>query len=307
MGKRKNKGLSPVFRQRERRRKMRKSLNRLMALAAAAVFVAALPAIVSAATFSYYASSLFSQSGAMVSNGSGTDDPGPDSSWSHEYVESSQEAVTPDGAVNADGWGTGEVMLENQNLSVYVDGSVAGMSYDTLGHMESYGGASTVQAGVTTGIYFQLDPEAGENIGDPVRIDFYWMGDLGTSTGTTAHIDGGFAGDTIAITLNDYPAPSTFDPAKAVWTRPGNYAADGAGDDFWEDGGFFMAAIGDVVGIHMGAGADLNLDGEGYEIWAEGSQELHLTASPVPIPGAVWLLGSGLLGLVAVRRRKKNN
>jgi hypothetical protein len=27
------------------------------------------------------------------------------------------------------------------------------------------------------------------------------------------------------------------------------------------------------------------------------------TASPVPIPGAVWLLGSGLLGLVSVRKR----
>ena len=27
----------------------------------------------------------------------------------------------------------------------------------------------------------------------------------------------------------------------------------------------------------------------------------------IPIPGAVWLLGSGLLGLVAVRRRKKNS
>ncbi len=29
------------------------------------------------------------------------------------------------------------------------------------------------------------------------------------------------------------------------------------------------------------------------------------TRNPVPVPGAIWLLGSGLLGLVAVRRRKE--
>lgn len=34
----------------------------------------------------------------------------------------------------------------------------------------------------------------------------------------------------------------------------------------------------------------------GGTAWAE--------ATPVPIPGAVWLLGSGLIGLVAIRRRK---
>jgi len=30
-----------------------------------------------------------------------------------------------------------------------------------------------------------------------------------------------------------------------------------------------------------------------------------VTGSPVPIPGAVWLLGSGLLGLVGIRRKQK--
>lgn len=33
--------------------------------------------------------------------------------------------------------------------------------------------------------------------------------------------------------------------------------------------------------------------------------QFNLTAAPVPVPAAVWLFGSGLLGLVGVARRKK--
>jgi asparagine N-glycosylation enzyme membrane subunit Stt3 len=38
-----------------------------------------------------------------------------------------------------------------------------------------------------------------------------------------------------------------------------------------------------------------------------GLSEVQFNGSPVPIPGAIWLLGSGLLGLVAIRRRKENS
>lgn len=36
-----------------------------------------------------------------------------------------------------------------------------------------------------------------------------------------------------------------------------------------------------------------------------GAYSVAMVASPVPVPAAVWLLGSGLIGLVVVSRRKK--
>ena len=273
--------------------------------------LATAPATVSAANFSYYASSLFSQSGAMVSNTSETVDPGPVSDWSHEEVNSSQEAETQDGNINAYGSGFGVVEMYNSGceLQVTMEGNANGNSTDSDGHLEGYGGTSTVQSGVTTGIYFELVAGPNEQIGDPVQIDFQWTGDAEASDGTSAKISGGFAGDTIAITLNDYPALTTFDLTKAVWTMDGVSVENGNGYQNMDDGSF-TAAIGDIVGIHMGVYADVNWDGEGYEMWAMANQNLSMIvteAPPVPIPGAVWLLGSGLFGLAAIRRKKKSS
>jgi len=39
--------------------------------------------------------------------------------------------------------------------------------------------------------------------------------------------------------------------------------------------------------------------------YANGQLNIPFASAPVPIPGAVWLLGSGLLGLVGMRRRIK--
>jgi len=49
-------------------------------------------------------------------------------------------------------------------------------------------------------------------------------------------------------------------------------------------------------------------DNDGMTAWGSNRAELVIEyneTSPVPIPAAVWLLGSGLLGLVSFRRKRK--
>ena len=56
---------------------------------------------------------------------------------------------------------------------------------------------------------------------------------------------------------------------------------------------FFDAMTGPDSGIVFGTG------GTDYAPY------LSVTVSSIPIPGAVWLLGSGLIGIVGIRRKYK--
>ena len=59
---------------------------------------------------------------------------------------------------------------------------------------------------------------------------------------------------------------------------------------------------------------DVGLGPFGDWLYDDGSVELDVTyqgstvtvVNPIPIPGAVWLLGSGLLGMVGLKRRRKS-
>ncbi len=52
-------------------------------------------------------------------------------------------------------------------------------------------------------------------------------------------------------------------------------------------------------------GDQLNFGGLGFKGYIDDFRISDQPLAPVPIPGAAWLLGSGLLGLAAVRRKKK--
>jgi len=58
-----------------------------------------------------------------------------------------------------------------------------------------------------------------------------------------------------------------------------------------------LVALVDTDRLYFG----INANGDDYYDWGH----FKGSATLIPLPGAVWLLGSGLLGLIGVRRRLK--
>lgn len=57
-------------------------------------------------------------------------------------------------------------------------------------------------------------------------------------------------------------------------------------------------------GVKLIDGYAYNTTGNDYTLLHYTDQRVFWTANPVPIPAAIWLFGSGLLGLIGVARRK---
>ncbi len=137
---------------------------------------------------------------------------------------------------------------------------------------------------------------------------------------TLARDDGNLTADDIIIQSDDHGGVIDgsihgYDSFFDVFVNPGSYifivanCCDFGGGDIL-DGNQYGGQ--DVTGYYVSGGAYGDGSTErGYQITAYGSATytiaglLNVGAAPVPAPGAIALLGFGLLGLGAVRRRRK--
>jgi probable HAF family extracellular repeat protein len=120
---------------------------------------------------------------------------------------------------------------------------------------------------------------------------------------------GDFAGGSFTSSANDLSADGS------VIVGTGNSAL-GAEAFIWDAANGMQSVIDllDAQGVNLSGwrlthARGISADGTvivGIGLNPAGDQEAWLaTISPVPVPGAIWLFGSGLLGLVGMARRKK--
>jgi len=190
--------------------------------------------------------------------------------------------------------------LSTGGIDVTVTDDGAGDSYPGLGTMTFLGPVGSFNVNVTTGV---SKPQLTGGVMDLNSIN----------------ISGG-AGGTLVIGLTDTGFTGSF-PAYTA-----NYGGTTTGTvdfDFWHDpndaqfgGGTILPAAPISVGPGAFSGSSTNpiAPGTPYSLsifatinHGEGSQNTSFDAElrPVPIPPAVWLFGSGLLGLAGVARRRR--
>ena len=268
-----------------------------------------------AAYFQYLDGGLFSQSDASASGVGQSSTPGPVSQWGTDTVMSGQAAfVGPEDSPNvtADTDSHGFAMVFGADTMLDMSAWVGGTSRLDDGQAWGYSGVNTTKPGVTTGLLLQLLPDDGEAIGTPVSVSWNWSANGYSDSSATAYLNGGygFGYETpFGITLNGGD-PAAEPPVNWVWRHDAIAIADGDGFDNTSGGGVygtFTASIGDIVGVHMGVNAFLDLSGDigDNEAAAGFFSALDLSVTPVPLPTTVWLFGSAMLGMGLLQRRSR--
>jgi hypothetical protein len=139
-------------------------------------------------------------------------------------------------------WGPG------LGTAVTLNASADCSSEDPYAQLWSYGNAATLVAAVTDGIFFVIEPDAGESTGRPVRIQWRWSAQCTAFYGNAEAFVS--EGQTIYLTRNVLP-PTGLPQEGIVWGREGVTFTE---ENEEEETGSFIAQVGDVIGVFFNAG-----------------------------------------------------
>ena len=161
-----------------------------------------------------------------------------------------------------------------------------GTNVIAAGKDSAYSGNSTLPGGPADNLIKPSNRAVGVNQpGDAITISFDVRGSLGISAVTQAILFSEFSGGGATPQFFDFGLNAD----SSVWT---NYVFNTtAGADV---GGGVTLALKTGCGAVAGCFSDVYFDNVSFTA----------DVSAVPVPAAVWLFGSGLVGLVGVARRK---
>lgn len=222
-------------------------------------------------SFTYLNGGFFSQSAVP-----GLD--GPESNWDSSFANSSAGSDT----MYSNGYG--QLLSSTPNSITVMVNSVAGSGSSSS--YSAYSNNLTANSEGSPGIFFQVSGSPG----DEVQINYFWQASI-------SNYDGG--PDTLS-TLSGGSAPMFISLNGAnVWHQDDPISVGTNSFPVFEENGSFSAQVGDIIGINLAAYANNDFSGEGDYLYSQAYNSLELEV--VPLPPAVWLLGSGLLGLLARR------
>lgn len=217
------------------------------------------------------------EAGAYASDSQGSGEPNIASDYDPEYVWLRLDSVTDLTYANGEAYGeAGFCDASYPPIEVHLGGCPYIYTGDLYPNSWAYGNCELAAPSVTNGIFFFIEPGAGESIGDEIFVHYTCELSADIAGQSWCTFGGPGSMDHMAITLNESPpVTGSPNPAKEVWTRDEFQVTSGYFDI---DDGAFEARIGDVVGVFVSVRARSALTSGEYG-WADGYAWLKLWAN----------------------------
>lgn len=141
----------------------------------------------------------------------------------------------------------------------------------------------------------------------PGLVSIYSPGDIDVADlwASDANPDAAAAAQALRITLHDNLLESTALVANFTMTSNGTHYIDITEIyNAWVTGDIANNGLALVSNSENGTGEIGSVGAMFAGFNNPDGNAPYITTSPVPVPGAVWLLGSGILGMIGLRRRK---